>query len=76
MISITPCTEILFPVDADPFQRYFVSCVEVVFRKSQLFLQVSFLLVQFSFESDGSLFDSVLLSAGQSVKSVSIIFLF
>ena len=28
----------LFPVDVDPVQRYLASCVEVAFRKTQLFL--------------------------------------
>ena len=60
----------------DLVERCFASCVEVVLRKSQLFLQVSFLWVQSWFESVCFLFDSVLLSAGQSEKSVSILFCF
>ena len=63
----------LLSVGADPVQRYFASCVEVVFRTS---LYVSFLWVQVRFESDGSMFDSALLSAGQSENSVPIGFCF
>ena len=71
-----PCTKILvrFPVDADPVQRCFASCVEAPFRKSQMLLQVSLSLfwVQLWFEPDGSLLDGVLLYVGQTEKAVSI----
>ena len=55
---------------------YFYVKTPRLFFKSQLFMQVSFFWVQFWFESDGSRFDCILVSAGQSEKSVSILFCF
>ena len=37
-LVVTTIMQCLFPVDADPVQRYFARCVEKVFRKSQFFL--------------------------------------